>query len=57
MVGHIEEGQLRALALSTYVGLKCQRCDLIYKDVETLIKTDPIFIGNNKYMCKECYNK
>jgi len=45
------------LELRKYIGIKCEYCGLVYKDLETFKKADPVRfndIETFRLVCKKC---
>lgn len=57
-----EIDSLLNIALSQYLGKKCDLCNKLYNNINEIIISDPIYIGkdnnqNMKLACKSCYDR
>ena len=49
------QSDLLELAISQYVGHKCQYCEYFFSSVKDIYDRDVVYAGDGKYACKVCY--
>ena len=46
---------LLELAISQYIGYKCQYCEYVFSSVKDIYDRDVVYMGDDKYACRGCY--